>query len=111
MQTATNKIYKTFDQWAKKTFTKDELKDIANHGADGGFHSITYTSECVNLHDLYQKELWNMLYEDSQDYGYDNIPAFMSTWIRKDMLNDLDQMKNMIIWYAVEKIAHEVTND
>lgn len=105
-------VHKTFIQWAKKTFTKDEFLDIANHGADAGFPHITYTSDCVDLHDLYQKELWDMLYDDAKEFGYDNIPAFMATWGRKDMLNDLDQVKNMIVWYAVEKIANtEVTNN
>lgn len=88
---------------------KESLGDIARNGADAGYSGIIYTNECVELHDKYQDELWDMLYEDAKEFGYDSVPAFMATWRRKDMLSDLDQMKNMIVWYAVEKIANEVT--
>jgi len=103
MQTKT----KTFKEWMLKHFDADEIKDISNHGVDGGFNGLIYTTECVKLHDEYEKELWDMLYEDAKEFGFDNVPAFMATWNRKDMLNDLDQIKNMIVWYAAEKIANE----
>lgn len=99
--------YKTFKEWFVSEFTKEEMNDISSHGADGGFSGITYTAECVFLHDKYESELWEMLYDDAKEFGYDNIPAFMATWVRKDMLNDLDQMKNLIVWYAVEKLSNE----
>lgn len=96
----------TFREWVKENLS-EELRDIANHGADAGYPHITYTSDCVALHDEYQEELWDMMDEDAEEFGHKSIPEFMGTWNRKDMLNDLDQMKNMIVWYAVEKIANE----
>lgn len=103
----TNTATKTFKDWMLQQFDRSELKDISNHGVDGGFNGLIYTAECVALHDAYEKELWDMLYEDAKEFGFDNIPAFMATWNRKDMLNDLDQIKNMIVWYFAEKIATE----
>lgn len=97
----------TFKEWMLNQFDQNELKDIANYGVDGGFSGLIYTAECVDLHDAYEKELWDELYEDAKEFGHDNVPAFMATWRRKDMLNNLDQMKNMIVWYFAEKIANQ----
>lgn len=105
MTTTTQK--RNFRSWVMSHFDRETLRDIANHGADSGFNGIIYTNECVEIHDKYAAELWDMMYEDSKEFGCKSVPEFMGTWQRKDMLNDLDQMKNMIVWYAVEKIASE----
>lgn len=100
------KIYAGIREWVKENLA-EELADIASLGADAGYPHITYTFDCVVLHDRFEEELWDMLYDDAQEFGFDNVAAFMATWQRKDMLNNLDQMKNLIVWYAVEKIARE----
>lgn len=101
---------RTFKEWMLKQFDHEELSDMASHGVDCGYSGLIYTSECVSLHDAYERELWDALYEDAKEFGHDNVPSFMATWNRKDMLNDLDQMKNMIVWYFAEKIANEEEN-
>ena len=88
------------------------LEDIANYGAHAGFPHLTYTRDCVDLHDRYESELWAMLRSDADDFGYDNVAAFLASLSRSDwnMLDDLDGTKTLIVWYAAERIAWEIVN-
>jgi uncharacterized protein YbgA (DUF1722 family) len=107
MTTATITTFRDF----MTTELADYLDDIANHGADAGYPHISYTSDCVELHDRYQEELWQMLRDDADDFGYTNVAAFLASFKRNDMTDDLDRMKNLIVWYAAERIASEIANN
>jgi len=102
---------KSFRAWMKNTFTKGELRDIANHGADGGSQGLTYTQDTVELFDKYGDEIWDMLYEDSQNYGAANTVAFVAGFNRIDMVDTLDGFKNLMVWYAAERVAQDEVGD
>jgi len=94
----------TFKKWFENNL-KDCAEDIANYGADAGYPYITYTNECVELYNQFEDEIWDMLYEDVQNFGYKNIPEFIATFRRQDMTHTSDQFKNLLVWYACERIA------
>ena len=47
--------------------------------------------------------------EDSQDIGYKNIAAMIAEFGRSDMLATLDSFKSLMVWYACEKLARQLT--
>lgn len=85
----------------------ESAQDIAQHGADGGFGYITYTKECVELYERFEGEIWEMLREDTDSFGYKNPAEFIATFQRSDMLDDPDTFKNLLVWYACERVARD----
>ena len=84
----------------------DYAYDIANHGADAGYPHITYTKDTVELFDEYGDEIWEMATNEAEELGY-NVAEMISHFSRSDMLESLDTFKNLMVWYACEKIARE----
>ena len=93
-------------EWFKETLA-DSAEDINNHGCDGGFPGIIYTSECVELYNRFESEIYEWLNQDAEEFGLDSPDALVATFNRSDMLQDPDQRKNLLLWYAVERMARE----
>lgn len=99
-----------FRRWFTRNL-KQSAEDIATHGADCGYPSITYTSDTVKLYDRYEDDIYDMLYEDADSMGYDSPEALIATFRRKDMLSTPECRKNLLVWYACEKVAQEISQD
>jgi hypothetical protein len=51
-----------------------------------------------------------MAVEDAEDLGYKNVAAMLAEFGRSDMLSSVDTFKNLMVWYACEKFAQQLTN-
>jgi hypothetical protein len=100
----------TFKAWFNENL-KDDAASIASHGADCGFPHITYTSDTVELFDRFGDEIWEMAADEARNLGYPTISAFISDFRRKDMMESLDQFKNLMVWFACEKLACELEDE
>jgi len=96
-----------FRGWFRRKL-KDSAGDIARHGADAGYPHITYTSDTVKIFDRFGAEIWTMAVEDAESMGCKNVAEMIAGFGRADMLADFDQFKNLMVWYACEKVAHEM---
>lgn len=97
---------KDFRTWFKNNL-KDYAQGIANHGADAGYPCITYTSDTVKIFDKFGDEIWDMAVEDAESMGHKNVAEMIAGFNRADMMSGLDQFKNLMVWYACEKVARE----
>lgn len=97
----------SFTNWFKANL-RQYAQDIASHGADCGFPYITYTADTVEIFDKFANEIWEMAVEDAEDLGYKNVTAMIAEFNRSDMLSDFDSFKNLMVWYACEKLAHQL---
>lgn len=86
---------------------KDHAGDIARHGADCGFPSISYTSDAVCIFDRFEDEIWEMAVAAAEDMGYANVAEMIASFKRSDMLANYATFKNLMVWYACEKVAQE----
>lgn len=100
----------SFGAWMHRNFTKDEMKDIVNHGANCGYHHLTYYSDTVKLHDKFEDEIWDKLYEDAenQDMG---IMEFIASFNGGKDIGNLSQLKNLLVWFMAEETARKLTNE
>lgn len=96
----------TFKDWFNANLL-ESAEDIANHGADGGFNGIIYITECAELFDKYQEEIWDMAVEMANDLGHKNVCEMIATFKRSDMLEDIHTFKNLMVWFAVEELARQ----
>ena len=84
------------------------IKDISKHGCSGGFGGLIYYKETVRFHDEHEEEIWALLHEYAQQEGVkigDKIAQVSND------AGSLTQLKNALVWWAVEVRAHEVCNE
>tara|TARA_R110000737_G_scaffold74824_1_gene104160 strand:+ start:86 stop:496 length:411 start_codon:yes stop_codon:yes gene_type:complete len=86
------------------------ISDIATHGCSGGVSGITTYNETCNFYDKHKKEIWDMLYDMSEDQGF-SIPFLMSDFDGARNVSDEDTFKNFIVWWAVTQKAREIEQD
>lgn len=98
---------KTFRAWFNANL-KDYAADIANHGADAGYPCITYTADCCHIFDHFADEIWSMIAQDADDFGAGSVPSFIASFRRVDMTDDWNTFRNLLVWYACEKVAREI---
>ena len=97
----------TFREWFKQNLAKDYGRDIANHGADAGYPHIRYTADTVELFDQYGDEIWEMAVEEAENMGCKNVAEMIAGFKRADRIGSLAKFKNLMVWYAVERLARE----
>jgi hypothetical protein len=100
---------KTFKEWLVKNL-KEELQDIASDGCESGFPGLTYYSETSSLYDRYQKDIWKMLSADATNMGDANVLGFIASLNGAKNVSDDETFKNLLVWYAAEKLADEIVN-
>ena len=71
-----------------------EVKDVADHGCEGGVSGFIYYSETRKFFDEYQEEIEQEL-EDL--YGVDYLKQILNT----SPIFDVTQLKNYMVWAAV----------
>jgi hypothetical protein len=101
---------KTIKEWVLDQYEMDEIKDITKHGLVGGFSGLTYYTETIAFHDEYETEIWDMLYTDAQDQGLTVMELIASFNGQKDVVS-IYQFKNLLTWYAVERVCNEIVNE
>ena len=88
------------------------LDDVIEHGCVSGIvGSLIYYSDTVKFYDSHQDEIWDLLEEQSQCYGYDNVLAFMASFNGAEHVGDLDQFKNLLAWWSVEETIRTLLNE
>lgn len=100
---------KSFRAWFKANLAQS-ARDIAEHGADAGFPCITYTRDAAKLFDRYGEEIWTLAVEKAESMGCKNVAEMIAGFGRADMLGTLDTFKNLMVWYACEEVAREMTD-
>lgn len=84
----------------------DTMRDIASHGADAGFPGITYYRDTVALYERHHDEIWDMLAADADDMGEPHALALVATFGGARNVGSQDQLANLLVWYAAERIAN-----
>ncbi len=86
-----------------------KISDIAKYGCSGGVAGLTYYTETIAFYDKHKKEIWDMLYDLSEDTNF-SVPYLMSDFDGARNVNDEDTFKNFLVWWAVERVARDIEN-
>ena len=110
--TLKRRTYMNIKDWLLKPGTRKTsswyYQDISKHGCSGGVCGIIYYNETVRFHDEHEKEIWDLLYEYAENEGLKLIDKVAQ--VSKDA-GSLTQLKNQLVWWAVEVRAHEICNE
>ena len=81
------------------------VKDVANHGCQGGVPGLIYYNEKVAFHDDHEEEIWEMLEDYADNEGLKLVDKMAQ--VSKDA-GSLRTLKNSLVWWAVEVRAQEL---
>ena len=97
-------------QWLVE-YEKQELgliKDIAEHGCEGGVTGLIYYFETSKFHDEHEDEIWDIVQRFAVDSGQ-TIMQYIAV-VAKDA-GDLKQLKCSLVWLAVESVAQDLDEE
>ena len=101
------KFYPTLNETLAKRFepgTEDglsEIRDIVNHGIEGGFGGFIYNYELADFFNEFEREIEDSMYD-----------AFGDGWL-VDIANrsqNMQDMINIVVWNVVEMWCHHVVD-
>lgn len=104
---------------------RENLEEIARHGADGGFSGFTYARECVAFFKRNRKDIMAMAEQDAQEFGQGVLEMIASFGCLKSSKlsaydisqslegrgDDADTVQNAMAWFAAEEVARELNPD
>jgi hypothetical protein len=70
---------------------------------------VTY-DETIKFHDEHEEEIWDMLYDDAEGQGL-TIFALVKGFNGQKDVGSMSQFKNLLTWYAVERVCLEIVNE
>ena len=86
-----------------------EDEDIVNagvYGASGGFGGFTYYMDTVVFYDNNEKKIWGLLYAHAEPF--ENVFEFIASFVGAENVQDGDQFKNLLAWFALEEVGKEI---
>jgi hypothetical protein len=105
---------KTIKQWVLEE-VKDEtlyLEDVVKYGCvNGSVSSLIYYSDTVKFYDQFEDEIWDMLHEEHENFGSNNILETIGQFNGAKNVGSLDQFKNLLAWYAVEETCRKLLDE
>tara|TARA_R100001463_G_scaffold97361_1_gene151838 strand:- start:519 stop:869 length:351 start_codon:yes stop_codon:yes gene_type:complete len=84
------------------------IKDIAEHGCEGGVAGLIYYWETTAFHDEHEKEIWDIVQRFAEDSGQ-TIMQYLAI-VAKDA-GSLDQLRCTLVWLAVETVAQDLDEE
>jgi len=81
------------------------IKDVSHHGCSGGVPGLIYYNETVKFHDDHEEEIWQLLEDYADNEGLKLVDKMAQ--VSKDA-GSLRQVKNGLVWWAVEVRAQEL---
>jgi hypothetical protein len=81
------------------------IEEAGMHGADAGWPGFTYTNDGADFYRANQRTITELLAEDADDFGYENVAAFVASFTRADMTDVEDGYECLCAWYALETVG------
>ena len=86
-------------------YSHNELADLANHGAEGGFGNFIYYSDNIEHFNKFKDECFEAVNAYNNETGEEGLPKYIV-----DNSSDYQSFCNSMIWFAIECCARELTN-
>ncbi len=108
---------------------REQLEDVARHGADAGWSGFTYTKDCVAFFKAHKADILAMAKQMAEDLGEDMLamvrgfrclgnggkPDYSADEIAEAIYAGRgecsDVIRNAMAWFALEETARELNPD
>ena len=92
-------------------FELDELRDIANHGAQGGVAGFTYSSDMRDMWDKHEEVITDYLDAFCDDcFGQSSLSYIAETLDHDDKFWTMQQVIELACWMYLELRAQDIVN-
>jgi hypothetical protein len=95
----------SLEKHLQDNYSHNELADLANHGADGGFGDFIYYTDTVKYFETFKDECFAELNDYNESTGETGFPKYIN-----DNMSEYHLFCNSMIWFAIENIARRLTN-
>lgn len=103
---------KTIKEYILESFEEEEIINVAHHGcASVCVGGLIYYNETSAFHDKFEEEIWDLVYSQSEEMGYDNCLSFIASFNGSKDVGSLFQLKNLLCWYAVEYTCQQLVDE
>jgi hypothetical protein len=96
---------RTFKEWVRAEYDNDELRDIAKHGANSGFHGMTYYNETRALFDKYEDCIEEEYSEFVESAGEEYLGFYLKG------CESVYRIKNQMVWIVAEILAERILGE
>lgn len=100
----------TFQEWLTEELDSEQIGDLIEYGAAGGFPGLTYYSDTGKLYEEHKDEIWDALFEDAENQGL-SIPALVGTFGGAENVGSHAQFENLLVWYMAERTAFQLVEE
>jgi hypothetical protein len=88
------------------------LEEVVKYGCvNGCVSSLIYYADTVKFHDKFEEEIWEMLYDEHQEFGFNSILEYIASFNGSKEVGSLMQFKNLLTWYAVENVSRQILDE
>ncbi len=102
---------RTLKGWMQANFDRETLRDIAHHGCDAGWPGLTYYSDTCKLYAKFSGEIWQLASDMADDMGEKNVLTLIARFGGAGNVSDGCTFENLMVWFACEQIARELTEN
>lgn len=101
----------TIKQWVFDNFDASDIQAVSEHGCvSGAAPGLIYYHETTAFHDAHESEIWDMLHDDLNDMGL-SVMELITEFNGSKHVDSMAQFKNLLAWYAVERICNDIVNE
>ena len=93
----------------KENYEMSDIESIAEGNLINGISGFIYYSETCDFYEKHKSEIWEMLEEDAEEFGYKSVVSFIATFNNQPQSHT--QYQNLLCWYAVEREARSLINE
>lgn len=86
------------------------IREAGEHGADAGWAGFTYTSDGEDFYRANQRLIVEVMSEDADEFGYENLAAFVATFNRADMTDVDGGYECLCAWYILEAVGRRLAD-
>src|SRR5439155_1774445 len=87
---------------AHSSLSLSDIRQAGEHGADAGWSGFTYTSDGADFAREHRALVWDLLSDEAEDFGAENVAAYVAGFTRADMTETEDGFSCLLAWWALE---------
>ena len=106
--TIKEEILKDLEDYYTKEYKIAYLKNVLNNGCVSGIVSnLIYYKDTNDFYNDFQEEIEELIYNSAEENGEPYL-KFIASLNGADSVGSMEQLKNLLSWFAYEEIARRV---